>query len=299
MCGLSLRPHISNTFSRDSPTFQSDFHLSKRSPRHSEEWTGKPSNLEIQIFEVWSPLWVVSTEVSHFIAVSLYCSLSLLQSLFIAVSLYYTLSLRKCLSLLRSLFIAVSLYYSLSLLQSLFITLSLYGSVSLYCGLSLLQSLFIAVSLYCRLSLLQSRFLTLSLYGSVSLYCTLSLLQSLFIAVSLSYTLSLRKCLTLLQSLSTGWRRFIGSPKLQIIFHERATKFRSLLRKMTYKDKGSYESSPPDSASLFCKRERLYIAWCGHSCDSAHIWWCKCIMTYKEMCCSDVKWRDYIGSLLK
>jgi len=43
----------------------------------------------------------------------------------------------------------------------------------------------------------------------------------------------------------TGWRRLIGSPKLQIIFHKRATKSRSLLRKMTYKDKGSYESSPP------------------------------------------------------
>jgi len=43
----------------------------------------------------------------------------------------------------------------------------------------------------------------------------------------------------------TGWRRLIGSPELQIIFHKRATKYRSLLRKMTYKDKGSYESSPP------------------------------------------------------
>ena len=43
----------------------------------------------------------------------------------------------------------------------------------------------------------------------------------------------------------TGWRRLIGSPKLQIIFHKRATKYRSLLRKVTYKDKGSYESLPP------------------------------------------------------
>jgi len=43
----------------------------------------------------------------------------------------------------------------------------------------------------------------------------------------------------------TGWRRLIGSLKLQIIFHKRATKYRSLLHKMTYKDKGSYESSPP------------------------------------------------------
>jgi len=43
----------------------------------------------------------------------------------------------------------------------------------------------------------------------------------------------------------TGWRRHIGSPKLLIIFHKRAIKYRSLLRKMTCKDKGSYESSPP------------------------------------------------------
>jgi len=43
----------------------------------------------------------------------------------------------------------------------------------------------------------------------------------------------------------TGWRRLIGSPKLQIIFHKRATKYTSYLLKMTYKAKGSYESSPP------------------------------------------------------
>jgi len=43
----------------------------------------------------------------------------------------------------------------------------------------------------------------------------------------------------------TGWRRLIGSPKLQIISHKRATQYESLLQKMTYKDNGSYESSPP------------------------------------------------------
>jgi len=47
------------------------------------------------------------------------------------------------------------------------------------------------------------------------------------------------------QKRATGWRGLIGSLKLQIIFHKRATKYRSLLRKMTCKDKGSYESSPP------------------------------------------------------
>jgi len=49
---------------------------------------------------------------------------------------------------------------------------------------------------------------------------------------------------------STGWRRLIGSPKLQIIFHKRATRYRALLRKMTCRDKGSYESSPPCTANI-------------------------------------------------
>jgi len=48
----------------------------------------------------------------------------------------------------------------------------------------------------------------------------------------------------------TGWRRLIGSSKLQINFHKRAIKYRSFLRKMTYKDKGSYESSPPCNVSI-------------------------------------------------
>ena len=42
-----------------------------------------------------------------------------------------------------------------------------------------------------------------------------------------------------------GWRRPIGCLKLQVIFRKRATNYRALLRKMTYKDKASYDSSPP------------------------------------------------------
>ena len=60
----------------------------------------------------------------------------------------------------------------------------------------------------------------------------------------------------------TGWRRLIGSPKLQIIFHKRATKYRSLLRKITYKDKGSCESLPPCmhlSIALSCCISNLCI----------------------------------------
>jgi len=59
---------------------------------------------------------------------------------------------------------------------------------------------------------------------------------------------------------STGWRRLIGSPKLQIIFHKRATKYRALLRKMTYKDKGSYDSSPPRiTRVLHSTKQALYL----------------------------------------
>jgi len=93
----------------------------------------------------------------------------------------------------------------------------------------------------------------------------------------------------------TGWRRLIGSRKLQIIFHKRATKYRSLLRKMTYEDKGSYESSPPgrqrrdgfacvtwlmclqrDMCDVTCvtwrvsRDSRTYITWLIEMCDVTH-----------------------------
>jgi len=61
----------------------------------------------------------------------------------------------------------------------------------------------------------------------------------------------------------TVWRRLIGSPKLQIIFRKRATKYRALLRKMTYKDKGSYESSPP----CMCYESGHTIEWV-----TLHVW---------------------------
>jgi len=51
-------PYISNTFSRESLKFQTSFHVSKRSPRHSKDLSGNLIDLEIQIFTVWSPPWV-------------------------------------------------------------------------------------------------------------------------------------------------------------------------------------------------------------------------------------------------
>jgi len=40
-------------------------------------------------------------------------------------------------------------------------------------------------------------------------------------------------------------------PKLQVIFRQRATNYRSLLRKMIYKDKASYRSWPPCKLLVF------------------------------------------------
>jgi len=58
----------------------------------------------------------------------------------------------------------------------------------------------------------------------------------------------------------TEWRRPLGYLKLQVIFRARATNYRALLRKMTYKDKAPYDSTPPcigdirDKSVCFCKR---------------------------------------------
>jgi len=46
-------------------------------------------------------------------------------------------------------------------------------------------------------------------------------------------------------SVSTGWRRPLGCLKLQVIFRKRATNYRALWQKTTYKDKVSCGSSPP------------------------------------------------------
>jgi len=44
---------------------------------------------------------------------------------------------------------------------------------------------------------------------------------------------------------NTGWARLIGCLQLRVIFCKRATNYRALLRKMTYKHKASYRCWPP------------------------------------------------------
>ena len=51
----------------------------------------------------------------------------------------------------------------------------------------------------------------------------------------------------------TGWRRLTGCLKLQVIFRKRASNYRALLRKITCKDKTSYDSTPPCTKSVYGK----------------------------------------------
>jgi len=87
-------------------------------------------------------------------------------------------------------------------------------------------------------------------------------------------------------SLSTGWRRRIGCLKLQVIFCERATMCRALSRKMTCRDKASYDSTPPCTVSLpypierdtIFHRERSHIAYLYRSflTKEPYNWWLFC-----------------------
>jgi len=86
----------------------------------------------------------------------------------------------------------------------------------------------------------------------------------------------------------TDWRRLIGCPKLQIIVHKRATKYTSLLRKMTYKDKGSYESSPPCMHKMYT-RHPVWTSRVAHINVSRHtyVWqeWHEWSMAHMETSC--------------
>ena len=96
----------------------------------------------------------------------------------------------------------------------------------------------------------------------------------------------------------TGWRNPIGCLKLQVILHKRATNHRSLLRKMTCKDKGSYGYSPPctDTSSLLLDLkqvttqvwtstilsiEHLHVSCVRDGISVSHI-----VTTHCSVCCS-------------
>ena len=85
---------------------------------------------------------------------------------------------------------------------------------------------------------------------------------------------------------NTGWRRLIGCLKLQVILCKRATDYRALLTKMTYKDKASYDSTPccrvfeticwitqltlirVTRLASMCDMSHLYVTWLIRTCIS-------------------------------
>jgi len=72
----------------------------------------------------------------------------------------------------------------------------------------------------------------------------------------LTHCLSVRMCSDFESPcrVRTVWRRLIRCLKLQVIFCKRATNYWALLRKMTCKDKASYDSTPPcRNAARPCK----------------------------------------------
>jgi len=104
-------------------------------------------------------------------------------------------------------------------------------------------------------------------FSSMYYYCGMYLLLLyvsnvlllLYIIIVCTPSSAIYVCILLKLHVSIGCRRLIGSPKLQIIFHKTATKYTSLLWKMTYKDKGSYESSPPCSKCVYIPSICVYM----------------------------------------
>ena len=80
-------------------------------------------------------------------------------------------------------------------------------------------------------------YMCICMYMCIDLYLCIYLYNEMYVYIYMCVYAYLR----------IGWRRLIGSPKLQIIFHKRATRYRSLLQQTAYKEKGSCESSPPCS----------------------------------------------------
>ena len=79
-----------------------------------------------------------------------------------------------------------------------------------------------------------------------------SVLQCVAVCCSVSQCVAL--CCSVLQcdTFNLGWRRSTGCLKLQVIFCNRATNYRALLRKITFTDRASYDVRHSVWQSLGC-----------------------------------------------
>jgi len=82
-----------------------------------------------------------------------------------------------------------------------------------------------------------------------------------------------------------GWRRHIRCLESQVIFDNRATNYRALLREMTCEDKACYGSWPPCTRCAYC----LHLV--GYMKESCHISTCQCVAA----CCSVLQCVAYEG----
>jgi len=88
--------------------------------------------------------------------------------------------------------------------------------------------------------------------------------------------------------------RVIGCLKLQIIYRKRATNYGALLRKMTYRDKASYDSTPPCTILLSVylsfkfhlqrfQQPQMYVHACVPVCECVFIC-CACVRVCVFVC---------------
>jgi len=122
-------------------------------------------------------------------------------------------------------------------MQSIYLYPPIYLSIYLFVHLSIYPSIYLSIYLFIHLSIYLVVYLTrkriyICIYIYVYVYTT-----------DLSIHLFIYRFINL--NVGTGWRRLIGCLKLQVIFHKRAHNHRAHLQKMTYKDKASYDSTPP------------------------------------------------------
>ena len=92
----------------------------------------------------------------------------------------------------------------------------------------------------------------------------------------------------------TGWRRCRGCLKLQVSFRKRVAGYRALLRKMTYKDKASYASSPCCSHTHTTHTHTHVCMYVFEVYGKIHTYMCVCVCVWCVWICEDVgsaNWR--------
>jgi len=97
----------------------------------------------------------------------------------------------------------------------------------------------------------------------------------------------------------TGWRRPMWCLNSQVIFCKRATNYRALLRRMTYKDKAAYGSSPPGTwvcfISFTCVCVTRIVCVCDMNNDSFHSYVWHYSFTWLIDMTHSCAWQDLCG----